>query len=644
MIKNSITLKYILLTLLLVLPVMVAVGYFSYKTSVSIVVEQTIINSETIVSSAIDKIELITQPIEEISSDLAQTYSNNSEILKKQLEGGVRINSNIFGMAAAFEPYKYAVEREKFSPYAFRKDEKIAFTDLNKKSYDYLNQKWYAEPKKRKKALWSEPYFDEGGGNKLMATFSTPIFEDSLFIGVTTADITLEKINTIVSSISILESGHIFLLSKKGRFISHPNSNIVMKKSLTEYASELSNHRLKVIAQRIKQGTTGFLPYELDDKEHIVYFSPIESMGWYIGIVFPRNELFAPLHRLTKMTFIISFIGVLLLVLAVIVVTRRTTRRITALSKITEVIAAGNFSHHIEHDSSSDEIGKLSTSFNNMQVSLVKHIDNLQKVTAGKQKIESELQIAREIQMGILPTHFPSFPTPHNFDVFATINPAREVGGDFYDFFFVDENRFCFVIGDVSGKGVPAALFMAVSKTLIKATATAGKSLAETMTIVNNELILNNDSCMFVTVFIGILDVHTGEIEFSCAGHNPPVKLTENSSEMVAVHPSPPLGAFSDVLYTSHTTQLKYGESLFLYTDGVTEAFNTEKRQYSCERLQNQLKPQSANSSSAIIESVTQSVERFTKNALQSDDITMLNIRFLKKDPPTFGFPLNKGD
>ena len=139
MIRNSITSKYILLTLLLVLPVMVAVGYFSYKTSVSIVVEQTIINSETIVSSAIDKIELITKPIEEISRNLAETYSDNPDTLKKQMEGGIRINSAIFGMAAAFEPYKYHIETEKFSPYAYRKDKKITFTNLNEKGYDYLN-------------------------------------------------------------------------------------------------------------------------------------------------------------------------------------------------------------------------------------------------------------------------------------------------------------------------------------------------------------------------------------------------------------------------------------------------------------------------------------------------------------------------
>lgn len=631
MIRNSITSKYILLTLLLVLPVMVAVGYFSYKTSVSIVEEQTIINSETIVSSAIDKIELITKPIEEIPYNLAQTYSNVLETLEKQMEGGIRINSNVFGMAAAFEPYKYSVEIEKFSPYAFRKDGEIIFTNLNEKSYNYLNQKWYKEPKEREKALWSEPYFDKGGGEELMATFSVPIFRNNSFIGITTADITLKKINKIVSSILILKTGHVFLLSQKGRFISHPDSDLIMKKSLAEYAADLHNSRLKKIAQRIEQGKTGFLPYELNKKEHIVYFSPIESMGWYIGIVFPRNELFAPLHRLTRTTFIISFLGILLLVIVVIIVTKRTTKRITTLSRITEIIAAGNFSHQIEHDSSSDEIGKLSTSFNNMQASLLKQIDTLKKVTAGKQKIESELQIARKIQMSILPKVFPSFPSPHGFDVFATVNPAKEVGGDLYDFFFVDEDHFCFLIGDVSGKGVPAALFMAVTKTLIKATVTAGKSAAETMKIVNKELLLNNEDCMFVTVFIGALDVRTGDVEFICAGHNPPVKLAENGSEMIAAYPSPALGVFPDAVYESHILHLDPDESLFLYTDGVTEAFNTENEQYSCERLLSTLDSQFSNSSTTTIDTISQSVEKFTENAMQSDDITMLNIRFLKK-------------
>jgi len=352
-------------------------------------------------------------------------------------------------------------------------------------------------------------------------------------------------------------------------------------------------------------------------------------MGWYVGILLPEKELFAPLLRLTHTTFVISFFGILFLIIAVVIITKRATKRITNLSRIAGIIADGNLTHHIEQDLSSDEIGILSASLNNMRISLINQIDNLQKVTASKQKIESELHIARNIQMNILPKEFPLFPTPYNFDIFATVDPAKEVGGDLYDFFFVDENHFCFLIGDVSGKGVPAALFMAVTKTLIKATATAGKSLSETMITVNNELVTNNESCMFVTLFIAFLDIRTGNIEFSCAGHNPPLKLTKIGAEAMKVYPLPPLGAIKGVQYTSHQMQLGAEESLFLYTDGVTEAFNTEEQQYGTGRLTNTLVPLYGKQSSHIIETVSEDVAHFTQNAVQSDDITMLNIRFL---------------
>ncbi len=230
--------------------------------------------------------------------------------------------------------------------------------------------------------------------------------------------------------------------------------------------------------------------------------------------------------------------------------------------------------------------------------------------------------------MGIFPKIFPPFPEEKDIDIYAMIESAREVGGDLYDFFFVDPEHFCFLIGDVFGKGVPASLFMAVAKTLIKAIASTGKSSAETLEIVNNELSANNSNCMFVTMFIGILNIRTGEIRFTSAGHTPPAHMGWQHVLFVPNSPGPALEVFSDVSYSVGKLKLAHGESLFLYTDGVNEAFNPRREQYSMERLEKTLNRLIGKNSEEIIQTVFQDITGFVMDAEQSDDITMLNIRY----------------
>jgi len=239
------------------------------------------------------------------------------------------------------------------------------------------------------------------------------------------------------------------------------------------------------------------------------------------------------------------------------------------------------------------------------------------------------LRIAHDIQMSLLPQIFPPFPHRQEFDIYALIHPAREVGGDFYDFFFIDNEHLCFVIGDVSGKGVPAALFMAVTKTLIKVTSSPGIAPGEVLTTVNRELCQGNDSCMFVTILCGVLNTTTGEIFYANGGHNDPFILRrENEALRLEGNRELVVGAMENTVYETRQTRLQPGESIFLYTDGVTEAVNEKGELFSDERLRTKITSLQGDPPEEVIAGVAEEVAQFSQNMPQADDITMMMIRF----------------
>ena len=252
---------------------------------------------------------------------------------------------------------------------------------------------------------------------------------------------------------------------------------------------------------------------------------------------------------------------------------------------MTRRIAGGDFTQRIAI-SAKNEIGTLAASFNEMTRRLNESIEHLKETTAAKERIESELQIAHEIQMSMVPKIFPPFPDRSEFDIFAALVPAKEVGGDLYDFFFIDDDHLCFAVGDVSGKGVPASLFMAVTKTLFRATAGNGGTPGEILARLNTEICRDNESCMFVTFFCGILNIRTGQVDYSNGGHNLPYYLRRDGVSPLENFGGISLGLVEQSPYASGRMVLRPGEALLLYTDGVTEAMDLSKTLYSDERLE----------------------------------------------------------
>lgn len=630
---------------------------FNYRFSRSTIEKNVESNAQNLVLATVNRIETVLLPIQKIPENLAfflEKGSFSKEELLQLLRTMVENNSEIYGAAIAFEPYGFDQKSIYFAPYFYKNKGKIAFTDLSNESYQYIHWDWYQIPKELNRPDWSEPYFDEGGGNILMATYSVPFYRTvggkRQFMGIVTADISLGWLQEVVSSIKVLQKGYGFLISKNGTLLTHPLKELVMNETLFGVAEARKDHHLREIGKKMVRGETGFVPFTsmATESRCWMYYTPIPSNGWSLAVLFPQDEFTADVTRLNRFVIILGITGLFLLSIAVAFIARSITNPLRTMVQATKTIAKGNLDIELPPVTSGDEVGKLSEAFLYMKESLKEYIQQLTETTASKERIESELKIAHDIQMSILPKIFPPFPDRKEFDIYAVIEPAREVGGDFYDFFFVDDEHFCFVIGDVSGKGVPASLFMAVTKTLIKGKAVWDADPGRVLTKVNTDLNQGNEACMFVTIFIGILNTKTGEVLYANGGHNLPLVMrskdhfplkegegVSNEAEYLGVPKDLVVGAVEDYVYQTDRMTLKPGDSIFIYTDGVTEAMNERRELFSEGRLKKQLIELRGKSVQEVIVGTMEGIASFSHGVSQSDDITMMIIQF--KPPSSIG-------
>jgi len=352
-----------------------------------------------------------------------------------------------------------------------------------------------------------------------------------------------------------------------------------------------------------------------------------ELKGGAILVPLPTDRMQAAIRSEARLATAVSGLVLLFGSVMAILGARTISRPIADLTEMTRRIAGGDFHQRIDIPAK-NEIGTLAASFNEMTRRLNDSIEHLKETTAAKERIESELQIAHEIQMSMVPKLFPPFPDRNEFDIFATLAPAKEVGGDFYDFFFIDDDHLCFVVGDVSGKGVPASLFMAVTKTLFKATAGNGGTPGEILVRLNTEICRDNESCMFVTLFCAILNIRTGQVDYSNGGHNLPYYLHQRGVSPLENLGGRVLGLVEQTLYASERMVLAPGEALLLYTDGVTEAMNRSETLYSDQRLEQFLGTNRGSAPRQIIGDLIDDVKQFAGGAPQSDDITVLALLY----------------
>ncbi len=623
----------------------------TYHLASEILLEQAEEGARSLAQSLVQRIESRLAPIPRVPRGVAYELEDGSltdaDILRRQLRV-LADNDEIFGMAVAFEPHGRHKGTVHFAPYTFRTPLGPKATNLGGPAYRYHHMDWYQIPAVLGKTVWSEPYYDEGGGNALMTTCSVPFYSlkggTRELAGVVTADVSLDWLKRLVASVSVLETGYAYLITGTGTYVTHPAPGVAFHETIFSRAEEHGDEELRRIGRDMVRGATRFVESRSlhTGKDGFLVFAPLPATGWSVGVFYPKDELLADVRRLALVSSGLGGLGFLLLAALVAAISRNITDPLRRLAGAAREVARGGLDADIPAVRARDEVRDLAEAFANMQESLKGHIRQLTEATASRERMESELRIARDIQMGILPKLFPPFPDRPEIDLFASLEPAREVGGDFYDFFLCGRDHFCFLVGDVSGKGVPAAFYMAVAKTLIKAVADSanngggdgrGPDPGRILTRASDELARDNDSCMFVTIFCAVLDLRTGEVRYASAGHNPPVLLRPGRApELLPSRQDPVAGAMEGVEYGTDTLRLAPGESLLLYTDGVSEAMDPGDAIFGEERMLAKLEGLAEADAKAVCLGLDEAVHAFAAGAEQSDDITMLALRYKGPD------------
>ena len=490
----------------------------------------------------------------------------------------VEDNPVVVGSTVALVP-GYLPHKPLFSPYTC-KDPKTGVLELKTLAtaeYDYPAQEWFRKPLETGSPYWSEPYVDEGGGDMLMTTFSCPIRDEhGRIAAILTADISLDWLTELVGGVKVYPNAFGVMLSRSGQIMVCPAETLVMRKTIQEIAAgDKDSAALGSLGRAMLSGESGNRSLKHRGQVSHIYFAPVERTGWSMSIVIPDEEIYGNIRRIGLLVKILQILGILMLILILNAVTRS----------------------QIKYKALSDK----------------------------KERMEGELHIASGIQMSMIPKTFPPFPERKDIDMAAAIVPAKEVGGDLYDFFIRDEKLF-FCIGDVSGKGVPASLVMAVTRSLFRTVAAHEHNPRQIVSTMNDSMAEMNDSNMFVTLFCGILDLSNGRLRYCNAGHNAPLLLTDKIAPL-PVEANLPLGIIQGMQFQEQECTLSYDDAVFLYTDGLTEAENEAHELYGEKRMRSVL--HTRRKAQEQLDAQRDAVAAFVGDAGQSDDLTMLFIHYL---------------
>jgi sigma-B regulation protein RsbU (phosphoserine phosphatase) len=614
----------------LVLLVVLGVSHFSQR---RLLLEQQQNRADALTLAAVNHIETQLGRAETAVQSAATAWSllpGDRTSVATLIEQTLQAQPHLFGMAVALPKSQRGAGYRIL--YGFREGSTIRVADRDQPELDYLED-WFYLPYYLKRPVWSEPYFDTASQTR-MVTYSTPVLRNGRVVAVLTGDLPLAWIRQLLGTLALDKGASAVLLSKQGFFISHPDSRVEMRETVFSLAETLptpeSTAELKELGWSMLREEPGqrFYHRPLDGQRAYINHRPVSSIGWVAGVIVPEKQMLAALNHQTRVNLLVGVGGLLLLALAAISTAYSLALPLRRLAVAANQLAAGQFDAPLPPVRRRDEVGRLTESFAKMRTELRDYIGRLTTTTAAKEKIASELAIAHQIQLGIVPKLFPPFPQRQDLDLYACLEPAKEVGGDLYDFALLDVDHLYVAIGDVSGKGVPASLLMAVGKTLLKSSIQAVRDPARALVMVNNELSENNDTCMFITAFCGILNLRTGDLTYANAGHNPPLILrTAGSVDLLRSKPGPALAALPGSRYLNQAVRLADGDALLLYTDGVTEAMNPANAMFDETRLIDLSGRERAQRMRPLIEKIVAAVHTHAAGTEQSDDITMLAMR-----------------
>lgn len=587
-------------------------------------------------ASTVQSIDTVLHAVSSNANSLAAAVSANDITkphIRQLLQAFVKNNNEVFGMTVALEPDTLIESSGDFAPYYYKKDGAIAYSDLADDSYQYKNWRWYSDTRKATTAAWSEPYVDTGGGNVNMVTYATPIYTANTqtengqqFAGVATADIQLSWLDDIIKDSKIGNSGFGFIVSRNDTIIAHPDKSLHMK-PLSETGMRTQNWKYYLDSKATTTDLQFSTPCRFQGGRCWVAIKPLKSSGWKAIIVLPEQELIADITTLTMKISIAAIAGLILLFFIIVAITRTMTIPLGRLAAATRDIGSGDLDAELPATVRHDEIGALTDDFNQMRSALKKHIADIREATAKQQKLESEIQIAKDIQLSMLPGAGHVSCIQDGFQLFALLRAANSVGGDLY-YYQLRDKQLHFIIGDVSDKGIPAALFMAKTVTLYTRALKDKLSPGATLTMMNDILVQNNDSCMFVTALCGTIDLAEGALVMANAGHMNPIIKHGNHTEESIINGATALGLMDAIEYPDVTLKLNHNSSLIMYTDGISEAHNRAGDQYGEEKLSALIKDidiVAADTSAITIGNrIIDSIDEYAHDTEQFDDITLM--------------------
>ncbi|NMF57615.1 SpoIIE family protein phosphatase [Pseudanabaena yagii] len=403
-----------------------------------------------------------------------------------------------------------------------------------------------------------------------------------------------------------------------------PNNSELFK-SLQSSQQALVNHINDALRQSSQISINNF--------QNKVIAKTIDSTDWIVGIVISEEKLEKLRQKHLWIVIFSMSKDMVLMCVVIALISQLTTRPLRALNASTEEMAKGNLDTNLPPVTSNDEVGRLTQSFRRMRDSLQLYIHDLQETTAAKQKLESELSIAAEIQRTMLPRTSTVNSVNSPYDISAVLKPARIVGGDLYDFFLLGSDRLCLIIGDVADKGFPSALQMARTITLIRTLSKAFSTPTEILRTVNIELCKENEDCLFVTVFCGVLELQSGRFTYASGGHDAPILVSDRHVQYLDLETMPPLGLYEDSEFTQHEFMLLPNDLILFYTDGITEALNSEGELFSDTRLLEMITSYPPTNPTKAVRTIQHFCQQFVGNAPQSDDITLLAMQYLPSNP-----------
>ena len=577
------------------------------------------------VEGILNRAEVATQ----MTEWLIQRHPDKADSMFVYSHGMLLNNPDFYTCSIAFEPYYFNQYGRYFSAYSKHVGDSIRTLQGGSDYYQYFFMDWYLMPQLLDKPCWTEPYMDLDAPTntyEMVTSYCQAIKnKQGEFIGVINTSLSLSWLSHTISAVKPYPNSYSIMIGRGGTYFVHPDTTKITRHTIFTQTMETPDTAMTALGHAMQRGEEGMKRMTIDDKDCYVFYKPLGKTGCSMAIVCPESDIFGGFDRLRHTVMGIVFVGLLLMLYFFIKIITRELSPLHRLAKEAETIASGQFDTKLPDFQRNDEIGQLSHSFGNMQQSLVRYIDELKETTAQKASIESELNVASNIQMSMLPSVFPD---REGLDMYASMTPAKEVGGDLYGYLLKDEKLY-FCVGDVSGKGVPASLFMAQVTRLFRTLANQMIQPADICTQMNEALSgEENQTCMFVTLFIGLVDLKTGHLSFCNAGHNPPViGGGEHHGEFLQMLPNFPIGVMPGLEFEGEEIDSIKGRPLFIYTDGLNEAENREHGQFGDDHLIDILRNTHFDTARQVVETLAAKVEEHRDGADPNDDLTMMCLR-----------------